>query len=83
MELSKLIEQAKVWCISQCIDGNKRKWLEANLNSYSAHSNEVKVLVLEGSPPRGIIISNLPLHAVWAFNAQGKLRRFKFNWEQS
>ena len=68
--INELIEKAKLKVFSTCPhpDDNERPWLEADIDSYSSKSTRIKLLVLEGSPPRGIIIVNYPLGTVTAIN---------------
>ena len=68
------IEKAKLSVIKSydCKGSVERKWLEANLDSYEEKHSRLKILVREGSPPKGHIIVNYGHQTVTAFDALGK-----------
>ena len=69
------VDEAKRIVIADFEGGThtKRKWLEADLDSYSNAQYRIKILVLEGSPPKGMIIINYSRHYVQAFDCIGIL----------
>ena len=72
MEIEDLVEKAKSNVVSAAGDLG-RKWLEANIDSYGSPNLRIRVLVLEGSGPRGIVIVNYYLGKVHALGADGEV----------
>lgn len=72
--VDELIEEAKQIVIKKYEhkDTTKRKWLEANLDSYENPNHRIRVLVLEGSPAKGYIIANYGTARVTAFDVYDK-----------
>lgn len=56
MTVNEAIESGKQILHDRVADYNKnRKWLEASVDCYQDSSNQIKFLVLEGSPHKGFI----------------------------
>ena len=72
MEIEDLVEKAKS-DVTSATHGRQRKWLEANIDSYGSPNFRIRVLVLEGSGPRGIVIVNYYLGKVHALGADGEV----------
>ena len=70
-----LIDKAKRFIISRVEDGDERKWLSANVDSYETSTQRITLFVLEGSPPRGYVIANYSTLTVKAFSIQDKTLR--------
>lgn len=71
------LDKAKHWVEKSCgPDGPKRDWLvTAPIDSYGSSGNRARLLVLQGSPPRGFIIETA--HYAIAVSASGeKKKRF-------
>ena len=66
------IEKAKGVIEKHCVDGNKREWLDANVDSYNAPRNRIQLLVLQGSPPRGRVIVNYSAGIIQGFDGGGR-----------
>jgi hypothetical protein len=84
MEIENLVEKAKsdVRGAAGCSE-RERKWLEASIDSYGSPNLRIRVMVLEGSGPRGIVIANYYMGTVQAFGADGEgLSRYSFDDEQ-
>ena len=74
--------KAKRWCLSQYTrvpsTQEGREWLTAGaVDSYGDSQYRVQCWVFEGSAAKGIVLSNYGTKTVVAFNAFGKMRRFK------
>ena len=72
--MKKLIDKAKLSVIRswEQKDTTDREWLEANLDSYENDSSRVKILVLEGSPAKGIVLANYGINEVSAIDGLGR-----------
>lgn len=84
MEIEDIVKKAKsdVRGAAGCSE-RERKWLEANIDSYGSPNLRIRVLVLEGSGPRGIVIVNYYLRTVQAFGMYGKeLSRYSLDDER-
>jgi len=71
----KLIEKAKrrVILAYERSAHTDRPWLEASPpDSYSSPNYRVKVFVLEGSPPKGMVLANYGGHVAIAFDCHGR-----------
>jgi hypothetical protein len=66
------IEKAKAVVAKDCVDGNKREWLQCNVDSYDSPANRIQLLVLKGSPPRGWVIVNYPEGVIQGFDGVGR-----------
>jgi hypothetical protein len=75
VKIEDLIERAKEDVVCAVGEGGsrQRRWLEANVDSYNSSTFRIKVLVLEGSEPRGWVIVNYYLKFVQAFGKDGKM----------
>lgn len=74
--MDKLIEKAKRWVQARLSDGDQRPWLEAEPpSSYGNPAYRVRLLVLQGSPPRGLVLANYCLNTVKAMDSQMKRSR--------
>jgi hypothetical protein len=52
--------------------GQIRTWLEANIDEHDAAKCRIRVLVLQGIPPKGIVIVNYYMGTAQAFDVNGK-----------
>jgi len=85
MKIEDLIERAKLDVVKAVGESKsrQRKWLKRDIDSYKSRKFRIRVLVLEGSEPRGVIIVNYYERMVQAFDAYGeKLSQYVLDVEQ-
>jgi hypothetical protein len=75
--LEELLEKAKQEAINECEKlkqhrASERKWLIVSCDSYCSKNNRVELLILEGSPPRAMILVNYPLKLILVFDMFGR-----------
>jgi hypothetical protein len=71
MNVDKYMEIMIEWAKNALLKHNTgRKWLECSPpDSYSESEYKIRVFVLEGSPPRGIVVANYGVRKVKAFDS--------------
>lgn len=77
--IDKLIEKAKNKVIQayEHKENTQRKWLTAYVDSYSDKDYRIEILVLEGSPAKGVVLINYGRNFVLAIDAWGKVTKYE------